>query len=463
MRLPTTRHRAGILILCVLAAFGCANDPVTPESAAFGKAPAAPNVTAASPNSAPQDTTLDVQVLGSGFDRGSKAEWALAGVVDPAKVRTNSTAYVSSTELRANITISLDALVASYDVIVTTSTGKKGVGTEMFVVRSKVIDPGIAPTGTLDAPANAINGLNANGWLVGTVDGSPRRGYVVPPGSTTPSVLPSPGTASVDAWYIADNNIIAGVQGGPAFVWRPTTSGDWDVEILPVPSGLSTDGLGARLNKSGTLGARGSRSPSVPLLWDLTTTPATVRMLATPAATYSTIATAVNDAGTVVGGSTATSSARPSAVYWPGPDAAMVQLPVYPGANSQGANAINNAGVIAGWVSVPLNRTTSARYVAIWMPASSGVYTSAPTLISADGASDPKLNEAGDVLYREAGIVYLWRPEGRLKLAPLSGSNGDYTANATSRIVTGETRVVGYSIAFASGTQVNLPTIWTVP
>jgi hypothetical protein len=122
----------------VVAAVGACTDrgpTLPPISAATGGGD--PSVTAADPNNAPQDTTLDVRVLGSGFDKGSRAEWAIAGV-PAAKVRTNSTRFVSSKELVANITIALDADTGAYDVIVTSSSGKKGIGTEIFAIVLKL-------------------------------------------------------------------------------------------------------------------------------------------------------------------------------------------------------------------------------------------------------------------------------------------------------------------------------------
>jgi TolB protein len=117
----------------------CEADRLTEPGAspAFGKAGSrGPTVSSTNPSEAPQDTTLDVRVLGSGFDQGSRAEWALAGVPSP-KVITNSTRFVSSKELIANIRIALDADTVLYDVLVTTSRGKKGIGTELFRVRPK--------------------------------------------------------------------------------------------------------------------------------------------------------------------------------------------------------------------------------------------------------------------------------------------------------------------------------------
>lgn len=103
-------------------------------------------ITATDPTGAPQDTTLDVEVSGSGFDDGSTVELTLAGV-PTEKVRTNSTRYRNSRTLIANITIAADAQVNLYDVEVTPASSKKGIGTEMFEVFYKVKS---APTATVD-------------------------------------------------------------------------------------------------------------------------------------------------------------------------------------------------------------------------------------------------------------------------------------------------------------------------
>jgi hypothetical protein len=105
-----------------------------------------PTVTSALPDSAPQDTTLDVQISGSGFGSGSNATFELQGVVD-SRVHVNSTKYVTSTELIANVTIASDAIVSQYDVAVTTSSGKKGIGSDAFTVTLK----NALPAWTIDA------------------------------------------------------------------------------------------------------------------------------------------------------------------------------------------------------------------------------------------------------------------------------------------------------------------------
>jgi len=122
---------------------GCGRDEVTsprvreiaPALAAGGGSDG-PTVKSADPDSAPRNVTLDVRVLGSGYDAGSRATWAVNGdtAFAATKIRTNATRYVSSREIVANITIAADAVEQLYDVMVVTSRGKKGIGIEVFAV-----------------------------------------------------------------------------------------------------------------------------------------------------------------------------------------------------------------------------------------------------------------------------------------------------------------------------------------
>ena len=104
--------RFGCVALMLIVA-GC-SDPDGPPSAFVatplaGKAPptSAPIVTSTLPSEATRDTTLDVQITGSGFDNGSRASFERNGLVD-ARVRVNSTRFVKSTTIVANVTIAAD-------------------------------------------------------------------------------------------------------------------------------------------------------------------------------------------------------------------------------------------------------------------------------------------------------------------------------------------------------------------
>ena len=91
----------GAVLLSVILAFTACQESTIPD-----EVPAAPElaggtvtevtVTGATPSTAPADTTLDVQISGAGFDRGSVAAFEVNGVPDP-KLRVNSTRYSRST------------------------------------------------------------------------------------------------------------------------------------------------------------------------------------------------------------------------------------------------------------------------------------------------------------------------------------------------------------------------------
>lgn len=141
-RRPLARRFGVERILSLLVLAGC-----TPESPALPAVQApnfaqggggGPTVRAADPDTGLRNTTIDVRVLGSGFDNGSKATWALAGDTANAttKITTNSTRFVKSGELVANITIAGDAPLALFDIVVVTAGGKKGIGIEQFAVKA---------------------------------------------------------------------------------------------------------------------------------------------------------------------------------------------------------------------------------------------------------------------------------------------------------------------------------------
>ena len=107
-------------------------------------------VTSANPSSAAQGTiNLNVIIGGSGFKKGAQAQWYISGTTNPGGVVVNSTAFNSSSQLTANITVSDTADIASFDVLVY-SGGRTGKGTGLFKVTVKG-----TPTGctTLETPS----------------------------------------------------------------------------------------------------------------------------------------------------------------------------------------------------------------------------------------------------------------------------------------------------------------------
>lgn len=142
MRRAPDAPRFGLLLsLTLIAALSCTRDASMPSDPAVqyakggGSPTGGPTVSATDPTSAHQDTTLDVRVIGSGFDNGSRVSFAIRGVTS-TKVVASSTSYVSSTELIARVTVAADADTVKHDVVVVTLLGKKGIGSELFTINS---------------------------------------------------------------------------------------------------------------------------------------------------------------------------------------------------------------------------------------------------------------------------------------------------------------------------------------
>lgn len=153
--------RTAVAPLLGLAAFtvSCreAGEPTAPAVQAVtagGDGGESPTVSSVVPGSSERGVTLDIAVNGSGFDAGSVVRLERQGV-PAAKITTNSTTYVTSTNLIANITVAADADTGKYDVGVTNLRGRKGVGVELFDVRYELVDVGVI--GGTWSKAMAIN------------------------------------------------------------------------------------------------------------------------------------------------------------------------------------------------------------------------------------------------------------------------------------------------------------------
>ncbi|MCJ7503167.1 MAG: hypothetical protein MUP80_08935, partial [Acidobacteriia bacterium] len=115
-------------------------------------------VSAAVPDNSPQGTVnLSVRVKGNGFKKGAIAKWLVtASETDTGGVTVNTTAYVSATELLANITVAPNAQTdKKFDIKVTLSSGRTGKGIELFSVR-KGTTGCTAPTPILAAPWSCL-------------------------------------------------------------------------------------------------------------------------------------------------------------------------------------------------------------------------------------------------------------------------------------------------------------------
>ena len=128
--------------------------------APFGAALAQVKVTAATPSSAYQGTiALEVVVSGSGFNPSAKVQYFVSGTTNPGGINVRSVRFNSSNELVTTIDIADTADLASFDIIVTLDTGRKGKGTTLFSVKAK---PNETPTPTYPE-ARAMQSFTSNG------------------------------------------------------------------------------------------------------------------------------------------------------------------------------------------------------------------------------------------------------------------------------------------------------------
>ncbi len=146
------RHRvASISVLSLLA--GIVQLPLAAQSL---------QVNSANPIAAPQGTiNLDVAIGGSGFKRGAQSQFFVTGTTNPGGVTVNSTAFVSSNQLSANITVADTATIASFDITVRNSDGRTGKGTGLFSVVSNGNSPICALT-PLPSQFSLVTTLNSS-------------------------------------------------------------------------------------------------------------------------------------------------------------------------------------------------------------------------------------------------------------------------------------------------------------
>lgn len=185
------------------------------------------SVSSASPNSAAQGTVnLTVTVNGKGFKRGAQAQWFVSGTTNPGGVVVNSTAFVSSTQLSANITISDTAVIGGFDVQVMNADGRTGKGTELFAVQAKgsntsACSASVQPTVFSSAVANPGFSCVPDSWLPGSLDSCFGTG-----GKVTTDVN---GGASVGAIALQSDGKVVAAARAPSY---PGASSSSDIYVV---------------------------------------------------------------------------------------------------------------------------------------------------------------------------------------------------------------------------------------
>lgn len=343
--------------MCISVALACdgtneLSSGPQPGEPDFARAAAGPVVSATTPSYGMRgETNKTVTVTGSGFSAGATVAWERSGVADP-KITVHSATVVSSSRIDAVITIASDAELALYDVSVTNSDRKKGVGTEAFEITTA------QSIGTLGSSAVAY-GANDNttgARVVGySSTSSGMRAFYWPKVDGTMGDL-GPGEAQdIDQ----NGNTIAGSSGGWAVIW--TLSGStWTMSQLPIATGgigsgaaaLVSDALGDAVIIGGSESVpavKGHGKYGRPRLWRKINGVWTVTVL--PTGSTSSAATSgvsgVNAAGQAVG-SLRVNAGASQAMFWD-VDGSYTILPGPAGSAASGG--INAAGtVVAGMV-----------------------------------------------------------------------------------------------------------------
>lgn len=304
-------------------------------------------VSSTSPSESVRDTTIDVRISGSGFEEGSRAQWLLSGAPDP-RVATNSTRFVSSTSLVANITISKDAVASLYDVSVITASGKTGIGTELFAVLA--IEELSSPAGSSNA-----NDVNSSGVIAGGRGGGCNSGMLPAYWHDGGSPIDLPlldGACSGWANFVNESGVMIGLLGDSriAVRWVPNAAGEYDAagvsRMGQLPEGSAPDLKG--LNATGIAVANHNGSPgSKPYWWSESSGWTPVSMASGAAYCY---VEALTDLGEASGSCNV--GGVSTAVYWSSLSAAPVFLPRLAGhAGSHSATVLNGSGIAAGYAT----------------------------------------------------------------------------------------------------------------
>ena len=189
--------------------------------APVGVALAQVKVTAATPASAYQGTiALDVVVSGSGFNSSAKVQYFVSGTTNPGGITVKKVTFRSSSELVTTIDVADTADLASFDIVVTLDSGRKGKGTTLFTVK---VRPNDDPLPTYPQ-ARVMQSFTSNGGITAATS----RLYMF-------GGEDSSGTVIGDLWSYAN-------AGSTGAAWTYIPGGSVSAGLAPAPrkgAGLS--------------------------------------------------------------------------------------------------------------------------------------------------------------------------------------------------------------------------------
>jgi uncharacterized membrane protein len=372
-------------------------------------------VTGTNPARAPQDTTLDVHVLGSGFDRGSSIDFLRDGVVDP-KLHVNKVTYKTGGELIANVTITADAETVPYDVAVTTSKGKKGIGTELFIVEVK-LEVLVAPSG-----ASNVSAVGPTGLVAGTISTRCGPGFAPALWDQARQLTALPALAGT-CGGVANAVNATGMSVGSAYTasttlpvrWIPSPGG-YAVEQLPaLPDGSDPGPTG--INASGAI-----TSGNAAAVWTQATG---WQMMTKPSGATACIATFINDSGAMtahclIGG-------QSQGVFWETSTSSPIVLPLPSGSTSASPFGINGSAAIVGFTRQSNGSTRAVK----WTNAG-GTWTVQTLGDLGAGGSAHGINDSGQIagsVNAPSGTGYVrpayWEADGTLHLLESTDGVGE--------------------------------------
>jgi probable HAF family extracellular repeat protein len=368
--------------------------------------------------------------------------WALNGdtAFATTRVRTNTTAFVSSGELIASITIEGEATLDLYDIVVVTPAGKKGIGIELFEVTPEIIDLGAGPGST----AYAVNDLgqvvgdgggtaflwengalrylgvlpghthsfatdiNEGGQVVGTSSGGtvPSRAFIWTEASGMQALPGTLGGTQSEAWAINESGDVVGASTLPgdtihhAVVWRNGMI--IDIQAPSFPAGKS---YAWEINESGEVVGTIYTNPQSSFRW---TTDSGMQLIAATPESNSGEALGINNNGMIVGWKPSAAGEPPTAYTWNA--GSFLHLGTLGGRGSV-AMAVNDLGAVVGRAETGTRHRQQVGF--IWTPGTGMKSLGVPSGRDNGWAMD--INETGSVVGQTWGSsggesrATLWR------------------------------------------------------
>jgi uncharacterized delta-60 repeat protein len=186
-------------------------------------------VLSADPPSTTQGTmNLNVLIKGKGFKNGAIAKFLVTGTPDTGGVSVNSTSFIDSADLIANINVADAAVLSKYDIQVTNADGRSGKGTELFTVNKK--QTACVPPNPVPSSAYCLSGSPGVAGCLDSNFGSGTGRVMIPPGMTVNGL-------AIQTVAGEDRIVAVGKSADPC----TGQSGDWIVTRYHPDGTLDTD------------------------------------------------------------------------------------------------------------------------------------------------------------------------------------------------------------------------------